>query len=308
MAVPAVNRARRVVCNGVARTPLRAYRGLTLAADQPSWLDRTDGPVSPYHRMLWTVDDLFFHGWSAWAAARDESNAVVAADRIPFDRWHVDAEGRVIYHETNGAETIVSDESVILIPGSDEGLLESSAGAVRHAADLLRSAAKAAETPSAYIDLHQTNETPITDEDRERIIAAWVRARRGENGGVAFSSAGIDVRELGAPIEHLLVEGRNAAALDVARACGVPGQLVDATTPTASLNYENADAKNRDLTENGLSAFMLPIAARLGMDDVVPQGVSIRFDTGTEVGPESSTGVPDDGGASTPPQLRQVNQ
>ena len=311
MAVPAVNRARRVLCNRVALSPLRAYRATELAAEQPRWLDRTDGPVSPYHRMLWTIDDLLFYGWSAWAAQRDYAGQVIAADRIPFDRWHIDDQGRVIYRDDDGTESVASAESVILIPGSDEGLLTASPGAIRHAADLLHSAAKAAENPAAYIDLHQTNESPITEEDRQRLIDGWVRARRGENGGVAFSSAGIDVRELGAPIEHLLVEGRNAAALDVARACGVPGQIVDATTPTASLNYENAEAKNRDLIDYGLSAFMAPVSARLGMDDVVPRGISLRFDLESDTGPGASVGAPDDGSQSTPPkapQLRSVNE
>lgn len=302
MRIPAVNRSRRIVCNSVARIPLRAYVGDELAPKQPTWLDRTDGPVSPYHRMLWTVDDLLFYGWSAWAVSRGADGAVIAADRIPFDQWHVEPEtNKIMWTSPGGTAEAVAEGSVVLIPGSDDGLLADGAVAVRHAADLLRNAAKAAENPSAYLDLHQTNDLPITDTDRKAIIDGWVRARRGENGGVAFSSAGIEVRELGAPIEHLLVEGRNAAALDVARAVGVPGATIDATTAGASLTYETAESKARDLIDYGLSAYMAPISARLGQDDVAPRGTAIKFDLEDVIGPKATAGTPDDGAASTAP-------
>lgn len=300
MAVPAVSRARRIICSSIAALPLRAYVGDALAATQPLWLDRTDGPVSPYHRMLWTVDDLLFYGWSAWAVARNTAGTVIAADRIPFDDWHIDPENRVVYRAQDGNDVIARDGEVILIPGSDRGLLIESAPAIRHALALLNSAAKASANPAAYIELHQTNELPITDTDRKRIVDAWVAARRGENGGVAFTSAGIEAREHGTFDAHLLVEGRNAAALDIARAVGLPGSVLDATVDKSSLNYENAQSKARDLIDYGLAAYMSPVSARLGLDDVVPRGTAIRFDIEAVIGPRATAGTPDNGGASTP--------
>lgn len=301
MSIPAVSRGRRVICNSVARLALRAYRGQRLLTSQPTWLDRTDGPVSPYHRMLWTVDDLLFHGVSAWGVQRDATGYVMAADRIPFDRWRIDPDtGHVLYRDPLGGEYAADAASVLVIPGSDDGLLCTSRVALGHALDLLNAASKATENPNAYIELHQTNDKPITPEDRDKVIAAWVAARRGANGGVAFTSAGIEVREHGAPIEHLLVEGRNASALDVARALGVPGEVVDATTDKASLNYTTSQDKSADLIDYGLSAYMAPISARLGMDDVVPRGVSVRFDLEALIGPKATAATPDDGGASTP--------
>ncbi len=301
MSIPAVKRARRTIAHGVASLPMHAYRGDDVAAHQPVWLDRTDGPISPYHRLLWTTDDLIFYGWSAWAVERDDdSGLVVAADRIPFDRWSIDDQGRVLYRHSDGTETPAREDSVILIPGSDEGLL-ATPSVVRHAAHLLDAAAKAAETPAAHIELHQTNDLPIADSDRQKIIDSWVKARRGENGGVAFTSAGIEAKEHGTFDAHLLVEGRNAAALDIARAMGVPGSVVDATVDKASLNYETAESKARDLIDYGLSAYMLPISARLSMNDVVGPGLSVRFDLEEAIGPGATAGSPDDGGHSTAP-------
>lgn len=300
MAIPAVKRARGIICTTIARTPLRAYRGEELTTDQPRWLDRTDGPVSPYHRMVWTVDDLLFYGWSAWACSRGEDGRVIAADRIPFDSWKIE-DNKFIYVGANGTETEADPSTIILIPASDEGLLAASPATIRHAADLLNSASKAAENPAAYLELHQTNELPITQEDAKEMVAAWAKARQGENGGVAFTSQGVEVREHGAYSEHLLVEGRNASALDIARAMQVPGSAIDATVDKASLNYENATSKAHDLIDYGLAAYMSPIAARLGLDDVVPRGVSIRFDLGEVIGDGATSGTPDDEGGSTPP-------
>ncbi|QDF17422.1 portal protein [Gordonia phage Coeur] len=305
MSVPAVARARRIICSSIASLPLRAYRGDQLAETQPPWLDRTDGPVSPYHRMLWTVDDLLFYGWSAWAVARNSAGVVIAADRIPFDSWHIDAEGHIVYRaraqDGDPTDVIAADGEVVLIPGADQGLLVESATAIRHALALLQAAAKASANPAAYIELHQTNDLPITEAERTRLVDAWVSARRGENGGVAFTSAGIEAREHGTFDAHLLVEGRNAAALDIARAVGLPGSVLDATVDKSSLNYENAQSKARDLIDYGLAAYMSPISARLGLDDVVPRGTSIRFDIEAVIGPRATAGTPDDGGASTPP-------
>lgn len=305
MSVPAVKRARGIICTTIARMPLRAYAGGSLYGVQPQWIDRTDGPVSPYHRMVWTIDDLLFYGWSLWAVGRDDFGDVVAADRVPFDSWSIDSDdGTIKYLSPDGAETPVDPRTVVLIPGSDEGLLTANAQAIRHAADLLNAASKAAENPSAYLELHQTNEVPITETDARDMIAKWAAARRGENGGVAFTSAGVEAREHGAYSEHLLVEGRNASALDVARAMSLPGNALDATVSKSSLNYENQESKAADLIDYGLATFMSPVTARLGMDDMVPAGVSVRFDLSAETGPQGTAGTPDDGGgstASTPP-------
>ena len=298
MSIPALSRARRVICHSIASLPLRAYRGETLIADQPKWLERTNGVVSPYHRMLMTVDDLLFYGLSAWAVERDYDGQVIDADRVPIDQWSLNDERKFVWRGPDGTHTEADPRSVILIPGTDDGLLAYPA-ALSHASDLLRAATKAAENPVAYIDLHQTNDKPITDEVRQNIIDSWARARNGENGGIAFTSNGIEARELGAPSEHLLIEGRNAAALDIARAVGIPGAIVDANNGS-NMTYENAESKARDLVNYGLSAYMSPISARLSLDDVCPRGTAVRFDLENLVGPGATVAAPDEGSSSTP--------
>ena len=310
MRIPAVARARLVICSTIAATPMRAYRGDTELSPQPTWIDRTAGPISPYHRMLWTVDDLLFYGMSLWAVQRGAAGQVIAADRVPWESWRIDGPNgnRVVFTERDPETGAPIDHdadpaSIVLIPGNDSGLLEHGADVLTQALALSRSVSRYVSNPSAYLELHQTNDTPVSDAERDRIVSGWVAARRGENGGVAFTSSGIEVREHGAATEHLLIEGRTAAALDIARAVGIPGAIVDAIQ-AEGLTYQNADSKRDDLHTYGLASYTSAIGARLGLDDVSPAGQSIAFVT--PAGNRYAT--PDDGASSAPANVVPIRQ
>lgn len=274
MAVPALARARGLIATTIARLPLVSIddegndKGNT-----PDFITSTSGTISPFHRMLWTIDDLFFYGWSLWSAKRNTREEIISVDRVPYQRWQVDRDGYVVIDEAR-----VKESEIILIPGIADGILTDGASTLDQAIRLHRAAARAAENPSAQVELHQTNEAPITDEEREKLIAGWMKARRGENGGVAFTSAGIEVKEHGATSEHLLIEGRNAIAVDLARLSGLPATMLDATLSGSSLSYQNTAARMAELVTFGLAPFMAAVAARLSQDDVTDAGITLRFD------------------------------
>ncbi|AEG84507.1 phage portal protein [Corynebacterium ulcerans] len=287
MALPPVARARRIIVSSIARCDLTTYRGDELI-DTPEWLTRTDGVLSPYHRMVWTIDDLFFHGWSLWAVERDRTGAIIAADRIPFDDWSIDSENRITW---NG--TLVADDQVILIPGVDDGILRYSQ-ALLDARELYAAASRASRSPVAHTELHQTGGDILSQEGIYDLLASWARARRSPDGAVSFTPPNIEVKTHGSANSHLLVDGRNAAAVDIARVCGIPAVLLDASTDAdKSIKYSNVDTRNIELIDYCLSSFMAPIAARLGMDDVVAPGIRLEFDT-DRLTSLSDVSVPDD--------------
>lgn len=278
MTVPSVSRARRLIAGAIARMPIHVWdESLDVT---PLWLTRTDGSVHPWHRMLWTIDDLIFYGWSVWQLDRDEAGELVAAERIPPARWELSTEGAILIDARP-----VAASAVCAIPGPDEGILSTGRIAIRHAAKLINAADRAADTPSPTVNLHQTNDYRMSDEERAALISSWAAARRGENGGVAFTSNGIDAQEMNSVQEHLLIEGRNAAAVDVARVMGIPASMIDATGPKASLSYETTEGKASELVNWGLSPFMSAITARLSLDDMTPPGHVARFDADRLVGP-----------------------
>lgn len=273
--VPAVARLRHITAGTVARCPLTVWRGAAqLTEDQePSWVSRTDvGGLPPYHRMLWTVDDLIFNGWSLWATLR--GGQLLAANRIPPERWTFQPDGTI-----HVGDRPMASHEVILIPGPHEGICNFGQGAIREARDLSSAAAEAARNPAAYLNLHYTGDTPMTEDEIDALIARWTAARKGLNGGVSFTGKNVEAKEMGSHESHLLIEGRNAAAVDMARLISAPAAMTDATNAGASLTYETTQGRNAEFLDYGAQLYMDAIAARLSMDDVVPHGQSVRFDT-----------------------------
>jgi hypothetical protein len=277
IAIPALARQRHMLCGTAARCPLVAMAGATPLeeAAQPRWMTRTDGAVSPYHRMLWTVDDLLFHGWSLWDAQRGHGGELLHAERVNPDRWEVDEyTGRIL---VDGEPR--RPETVIAIPGPHEGILNFGAAALRRTIANLDAAANAARNPSAYLELHYTGDADLTDPQIDAHVQRWAAARRGENGGVAWTNKVLELKEHGTHEAHLLIEGRNADAVDVSRLVSSPAAMADATNAGASLTYETTEGRNGEFLDYGVSLYMDAIAARLSMDDVVPRGQRTAFDT-----------------------------
>ena len=296
LTIPALLRARNLICTTCARLPIVAVRDGIDIPDQPAWLSRTDGLLSPYHRMIWTIDDLLFYGWSLWKVTRDYSGHVLTADRVPWAAWSFDAENRILVDDLP-----VSAATHILIPGIHEGILELGKTTIPEALAFARGVRRAVETPAHTTELHQTNDKPLDKEKVQELKNAWIKARKGRDGGVAFTTAGIEIKEHGSIKEHLLVEGRNAVAVDLARLCSIPASMIDATLSGTSLSYSNTSARMAELITFGIAPMISAVAARLGMDDIVPRGVSLRVNVSEATADIAVLTVPDDNAPSLPP-------
>jgi hypothetical protein len=266
---------RHLLVSTVAPLPLVDLVGDTVQPVQPLWMTRTDGPVSPWHRMAWTVDDVLFYGWSLWAGKRgavSDGNPLLETARVPFDDWSTDTEGYI----TVGGQRVMADQA-ILIPGPHGGLLNDSQTIIRLAGDNLQAAANAARNPNPNVNLHYTGDDP--DYVPTAMIQAWSDARRGQNGGVAYTNKWVEATVMGSHLDKLLIEGRNADAVDVARAGGVNASMLDATAAGASLTYETTEGRNQQFLDYGAQLYMDAITARLSQDDCVPRGHRTAFDT-----------------------------
>lgn len=276
MAIPALARQRHLMCGVAARCTLRLMTGSTPAADQPRWLTAGAGAMSAYHRMLWTVDDLIWGPFSVWTVSRTRDGVVdpeLPPIRIPVDRWETDEADRLLIDGE-----LADEDEVIVIPGPHEGLLNFGAPALRRTIDNLDAAATAARNPAAYLEIHYTGTEPITPEQKETLLNDWAAARRGERGGVAFTGPNLEIREHGTHEAHLLIEGRNADAVDVSRLVSSPAAMADATSAGASLTYETTEGRGLQFLDYGAALYMDSIAARLSMDDCVPAGSRVAFD------------------------------
>lgn len=293
MAVPALKRARDVLIRTIAAMPLISLTGDARDDPQPRWLQRTDGELHPWHRMVWTIDDLFHHPYSLWAVQRGsvtDGSPILHAGRVPYHRWHIDGDRQILVDDQP-----VQASQCILIPGPHGGILDDNGVAIRMAADNLQAAGNAARNPVPNVDLHYTGEDDLTPEQIDAVVERWSTKRRSQTGGVGFTNRLIEAKPMGSHDANLLVEGRNADAVDMARVASVPAAIVDASSAGASLTYETTEGRNQQLLDYGAQLYMDAVAARLSMDDCVASGRRIAFDTSqlTQLTP-NPTGAPTD--------------
>lgn len=278
MAIPAVSRARGIVCTALGRLDLAVY-DLANVRDDASpcakFLAQPDPNQPRYVQVLWSVDDMIFHGVSWWLVT-----ARYVEDNRPRNAVRVLPGG--VQLQDGGKATVygrpVDPADLIRIDGPHEGILNFASRSLRMAASLERSAAKFADNPVAHTELHQTDDTVMTKTDKDALIAAWVAARKGANGGVAFTTRNVEVKEHGSAPEHLLTAGRNAQAIDTARHIGVPADAIDASPEKASQTYANRTDRLGILVDFGLAAYGAALTARLSMNDVMPAGRVAAFD------------------------------
>lgn len=251
------------------REALRVWR-----LGQPTWMYRTDDGSTPQHRMVWTVDDLIFHPASLWWAKRGSDGFPLSMGRVNRDEWTINADNRVEVHGQ-----VVSDEQVVLIPGFSDGILRDGADVLRDARTIADIVRKRLRNPGQAIDLHQTSGTPLNREEQRQLVADYVAARATDDGNVGYSNQFIEPKMLGGDMDsQLMIEGRNASAVDQARLVGVAASRIDASGVNSTLTYETTQGRNGELVDFDLSLYTLPIEARLSLDDCVPAGSRTAFD------------------------------
>lgn len=298
MMVPAVARARHLICGTIARLPLLALRGDDEVTPQPYWMFGSDGqlgdlpdeqrvrlglytPQSAFQRMLDTADDLLFCGWSLWLVTRFAAADPVTGRRfpirmvhLPFGSWDVDSDGHLIDADAQPIDA----GAAVLFQGMHEGILSFAARTIRSAGRLETVAADVAQRPLRF-ELHQTSDIELTPDERRGLVDE-TRKALSTNDGVLFTNSAIETKTYNVNSDsELLIGGRNAAALDVARHMNIPGAMIDATTTGASLEYQTTQTRNQQWLDYGLTGYMDPITTRLSMDDVLPAGQRAAFDT-----------------------------
>lgn len=273
--VPAVARARDIIVTAISGLPLVGMRGREVVTEADPIL-RPDPGRPRVITLAWTVDALFHYGRAWWVVLERhaEDGRPSAARYIHEQQLTFDQDGRP---ETLDGSP-VREADLIRFDGLHEGLCNRSGLTIRRAQRTTAAAARAADNPVPSVELHQTGGDPLTDPQIDKLIARWAAARRGSNGGVAYTNASVEAKMHGQAAEQLLIDGLNASALDVARVCGVPAWAVDASVEGSSLTYSNVPSRSRELLDYTLRGYLDVIEGRLSADDVLPRGRWARFD------------------------------
>ena len=272
MKVPAIVKARALLCGQIAKLPLRAYRGAE-RIEEKAWMYRSDSAFSPHSRMVWTVDDLIFYGTSLWALKRGPSGEVTDALRVARDRWQIEDDLGI---KVDGE--FIADDEVCLIEGPQEGLLSIADTTIDAALDMANAWANRVNSPVPLVELHNTDRAmAMTDDEIDDLIDSWEESRR--NGGTAYTPNSIETKIHGQAATDLFIEGRNASRLDFANFTNVPGALLEGSQAQSTLTYSTQEGKRNEFADFTVDYWIGPIAARLSMDDITPSGERVEFDT-----------------------------
>lgn len=280
MKVPAFARARTLLATSIARCPLQQVKNGEDSVAPELWLTDAGLGSTPYHRMIWTIDDLICIGKSLWKITR-QNGSPIRAEWWPSNLWKIDPDTRqIMIRETSGAEfrNAAPGETVLII-GPHEGVLNFAQSTIRQANSLNRTATERSMTPTPVVVLKNTSDAQLNQDEIRTLIESWQAARRGENGGIAYTNKSIEAIPFGEIAGELLIESRNAAAVEIARAVGVPASMIDATNVKASLTYETTAGRNAEFIDFSVTAYIDPIAARLSLDDMSPVDHQVIFDT-----------------------------
>lgn len=297
MRLDGIARARNLICTTISRIPLKiADANGPLPPEEQArsgrWLYRTDVD-SPRHRIVWTVDDLIFHGWSLWRRVNAaDTRFPLHTTRVQYGSWFVDPDNLVNLRDDPRPPREYQSE-LLLIPGFHEGILSYGKDVLEDSRQLYAIVRDRLQNPNVTMNLHQTGGRQLTKTEQDELKDAWRKARALPGGTVGYTSKDIELETPGSETESaLLIEARNAAAVSQARVIGVAAGRIDATTPKASLNYETTAGVNQEFIDMDLDTYMGPIEARLSLDDCVAAGKRVMFDRTDETAPQPNPAGP----------------
>lgn len=294
MSVPAISRARRLVCNILGRQPLVAYRAGEPLSEQPRFLY-----ASRYFparlRMIWTLDDLMFYGWSLWVldrGAEDPSGRAPILDALRIDpaRWQV-RDGKIVVSGPKAQQIELQDGQYLLFPGAQEGLLTTAAGTIRGYRELERHWQERVKNPVPVTEIRYVGDDDLTPDEMRDIRKTYIDAANDTGGTVMVTPRGYEIHTHGSEVLDLFVQGRNAAALDAARFAAMPASMLDASQVNgSSIDYENNEAGRSSYRDLTLRDWALPIEEALSQDDVLPAGQYVQFDLSALTTTDTGTG------------------
>jgi Phage portal protein len=283
MSVPAISRARDLICSAVGALPFTLW-SVDFTAAPPieqslppaGWMARPDPDRTRQWMLAWTTDDLFFYGVAHWRIIRRyaaPNDYPAAFRRVEPGDVNVADDGTVTI---NGRPLDPRDVIEFLSP--IEGILANGWRTISIALALDEAADRfaGAEVPAGILEEQAGGEDMSADELTEQ-AARFTEARRTNT--TAATNKYLKYRESTSDPERLqLVQSRGYQALENARLTNVPPYLIGAPAGTG-MTYQNAQQARSDLIDFGALPYIGCIEQTLGGPDVTPRGQAVRLDT-----------------------------
>jgi hypothetical protein len=282
MSVPAVARARNIICGTIGSLPLTTFNRITgQYVDPQRVINQPDPRVAGFVIYNWLAEDIWFYGAGYGQVldmyATTDGGRVRAWTRVSPDRVTVDTDFRnteIVGYKVDGMAVPVSGVgSLIRFDGPDEGFLHRAGKTVAAAVYLENAAVNYAKEPAPSMVI-KSNGTNLTGERISSLLNAWKTARQTRS--TAFLNADVNLEQFGFDPKSLqLAEARQYVALELARAAGIPAYFLNAES--TSMTYSNAVSERRSLVDFSLRPILKAIEERLSLPDFVPNPVMVRF-------------------------------
>lgn len=308
MSIPTVARAVGLITSTIGALEFRSYSrqydpttgdyNNTYLPNEP-WFDRPDPDATRQFIVSNSVRELMMFGRSFWYIKQRQSTGYPAAFQwLPYgsvstpdqvgEIWTAQAEE--IYF--NGVE--VDPGNVVQFYTGMPGMLDYGKRAIEIAIALDKAAQRFAtvEIPAGYLQVKPGGEALSADE-LEEIASGWAAARR-EN-AVGILNELLDYKESAInPSTLQLSEGRQTAALEIARIAQVPAWLVGIAV--GGLTYQNSEQARRDLYLFGAKPYVDALEQTLSAPDVSPRGRFVELDILSYIGETESTLITNESG------------
>ena len=270
--VPAVQRARNLICGTISSLPLRTLDRNLRVVDTPL-LRQIDPTVANVVTMSNTVEDLLFEAVAWWRIRSfgwDEFP--YDAEWIPAKRVHVRPDGTVT------VDGVVTDSAkLIRFDSPNPALLVHAARAIRRALRFEQAAERYARSPGARGYFSPADGADPADDGRiSELLANWRTARNEEVDGYVPAALKYNPIDVMSPADLQLAQLQERAALDIANCTGLDPEVFGVST--TSRTYSNVQDRRQDRINETLSSFMLAITGRLSMNDVTKRGQMVDFD------------------------------
>lgn len=282
MQVPALARARNIICGTIGSLPLETrLRADNSYVQSPRVINQPDQRVAGSGVYFWVAEDLLFYGVSYGLVTevfQEFPNRIKSWTRIVPTRVTVQyntAATEVTGYTVDGKR--VPDQgvgSLIVFYGLDEGILARGGRTIRTAHELEKAAYNFAQEPTPSMAL-KSNGVNLPAERITKLLESWKAARQSRS--TAFLNADIELQQFGHnPRDLQLVEARQYLAAEIARLCNIPAWYLNADT--GSMTYSNVTQSRRDLIDLSIKPILVAIEQRLSQPDFTPQTQHVRYD------------------------------
>ena len=283
MEVPAVARARSIICGTAASLPLRAFNKITGAQVYGrSLLEQPDPALPTAVTMSWTFDDLVFHDVAYWQVL-----AISPEDGRPIHARRIDPT-RVTYQTENLTGTVIDGfwvdgnrvpmsgvGSLIVFYGLGTGGILTRAGrTIKTALDLEKAVSRMAEEPAPAMYIKNSG-VDLPANQVSALLANWKAARAQRS--TAYLSGNLEVQAFGFDATQMeLSQNRMNTATEIARLMNIPAWYLNAESTSST--YSNTLQERRSLIDLSLMPYLISVEQRLSMDDLTPYTQRVRFE------------------------------